>query len=234
MCATFNDLRQVAVVPGSLTRVVSSSWDFTARIWDVESGECVVVLRGHEAAVWAAYALPDSRIVTVGGDKTTRVWNGDGSQHFQLRSVHSDVVRAIAPGPRNGFVTISNDSSAIYWAPTSSGSFEPSAQLRDLHDGSFAYDIAGMPATGADRQWLFASGGEDNDIRVVHADVESGTFACVQTIVLPGVVWGVDLALNGDIVAGCSDHIARVFTRDPAAVAKSDVLESFVKSVSER
>lgn len=225
----------IAVLPGTPTRVVSSSWDMTARIWDMDSGECVVVLRGHEAAVWAAYGLPDSRIVTVGGDKTTRVWMGDGSQHIQLPGAHSDVVRAIAPGPREGFVTISNDSSAIFWAPTSSGSFEATAQMRDLHDGSFAYCITGMPsAGGSDGLWTFASGGEDNAIRIMEVNSESGQMSCVQTIMLPGVVWSVDLARNGDVVAGCSDYIARVFTRDPDAVASADVLEAFEKSVSER
>lgn len=225
----------IALLPGTPTRIVSSSWDMTARIWDVDSGECVVVLRGHEAAVWAAYGLPDSRIVTVGGDKTTRVWRGDGSQHILLPGAHSDVVRAIAPGPRDGFVTISNDSSAIFWSPLANGSFEATAQMRELHDGSFAYCISGMPSAGGDDgMWTYASGGEDNAIRIVEANGENGQMSCVQTIMLPGVVWSVDLAGNGDIVAGCSDYIARVFTRDPSAVASDEVLEAFEKSVSER
>jgi phospholipase A-2-activating protein len=224
----------VAVVPGDSGRVVSSSWDMTARVWNVASGECLFVLRGHEAAVWAAHALPDGRIVTVGGDKTARVWSADGAQHIVLPSVHSDVVRAIAPGPNAGFVTVSNDSSAVHWAPNAAGGFDPGAHLPNLHDGSFAYTVAGMPAPGGGGRWLFASGGEDNAVRVVHADAGGAELVCVQTIMLPGVVWSVALAPNGDIVAGCSDHVARVFTRDPAAVAADDVLAAFDKAVSER
>lgn len=224
----------VAVVPGGSGRVVSSSWDMTARVWDLSSGECLTVLRGHEAAVWASLPLGDGRIVTVGADKTGRIWSADGSQLFLLPSAHSDVVRAISPAPNNGFVTVSNDSSAVYWTPNSSGSYDPSAHVAGLHDGSFAYTVAGMPSPATEGVWLFASGGEDNAVRVVHADMSSGSFACVQTIMCPGVVWSVALASNGDIVAGCSDNVARVFTRDPALMASEEAQSAFEKAVSER
>lgn len=224
----------VAVAGEGSGRVVSSSWDKTARVWDVASGECLTVLRGHEAAVWASLPLEDGRIVTVGADKTGRIWSADGSQLCLLPSVHSDVVRAICPAPKGGFVTVSNDSSAIYWSPNDDGSFQPSAQLAGLHDGSFSYTVAGMQAPGDSGTWLFASGGEDNAVRVVHADVASGSFSCVQTIMCPGVVWSVALASSGDIVAGCSDNVARVFTRDTSLVATEEVQAAFEKAVSER
>jgi phospholipase A-2-activating protein len=215
---------------------VSSSWDMTARVWDLTSGECMRVLRGHEAAVWAALPMADGRVVTVAADKTIRVWSAmpDSQGHTVLPPVHTDVVRAISPGPNGGFVTVSNDSSAVYWAPNSAtGGFDASAHLPDLHDGSFSYSVSGMAHDDAS-SWLFATGGEDNAARIVHADVASGSLSCVQTIMHPGVVWSVALAANSDVITGCSDGVARVFTRDPTLAAEPEVIAAFEKSVSER
>lgn len=206
--------------------ILSSSWDCTVRVW--EGGVCKVVLRGHEAAVWAAEGLEDGRIVTVGGDRTIRVWEGDGSAHFVLPSAHGDVVRAIAAAPRGGFVTVSNDSSAVCWRPEGR-SFVAGARISDLHDGSFAYAVSASEVGG---QWVWASGGEDNAVRIVEGDGER--FECVQTIFLPGVVWTVAFTPEGDVVAGCSDGVTRVFTKNAGKVADADVIEEFEKAVAER
>ena len=47
------------------SRIVTASWDKTARIWDAATGKEIAVLRGHEGAVCSAAFSPDgSRIVT--------------------------------------------------------------------------------------------------------------------------------------------------------------------------
>ena len=57
------------------SRIVTASWDKTARVWDAASGKELVALRGHEDPVWSAAFSPDgSRIVTASADKTARVW----------------------------------------------------------------------------------------------------------------------------------------------------------------
>jgi hypothetical protein len=58
------------------SRIVTSSWDKTARIWDAATAEEIAVLRGHEDRVTSAAFSPDgSRIVTASGDKTARIWD---------------------------------------------------------------------------------------------------------------------------------------------------------------
>lgn len=44
--------------------VVSGGWDKQARVWDVENGECVSELEGHEASVWAVLVFDDQHIIT--------------------------------------------------------------------------------------------------------------------------------------------------------------------------
>src|SRR6476659_4690111 len=69
------------------SRIVTASWDKTARIWDVASARAlllarvlrlateIAVLRGHENTVTSAAFSPDgSRIVTGSSDKTARIW----------------------------------------------------------------------------------------------------------------------------------------------------------------
>jgi hypothetical protein len=56
--------------------VVTASWDHTARLWDVESGKQVGVLRGHDDVVTSAAFSPDGRrVVTASYDRTARLWD---------------------------------------------------------------------------------------------------------------------------------------------------------------
>jgi WD40 repeat protein len=75
-------------------RLVTSSDDHTARIWDVRSRRQVAVLRGHTKPVTHAFFSPNgSAIATIsgalpgaGGDRTARVW--DSHTGKQLAVLH--------------------------------------------------------------------------------------------------------------------------------------------------
>ncbi|CAN8072020.1 unnamed protein product [Agarophyton chilense] len=214
--------------------VVSASWDMTARVWSVDSGECMRVLRGHEAAVWAATQTPRGTFVTVGADKTVRLWPGQTKSEtgVLLQMAHSDVVRDIVTGPNAGFVTVANDSALVYWRETHD-SYLPLKKISNLHNGSYCYSVDSF-ADGLGK-WLFATGGEDNAVRVSECDESSmHEITPKQTIMHPGTVWSVCFCPNGDVVSACSDGVARVFTTEKAKIADQDVLASFEKAVSER
>jgi WD40 repeat protein len=58
------------------TRIVTASWDKTARIWDAATGNEIRVLRGHEDFVnSAAFSADGTRIVTASDDSTARIWD---------------------------------------------------------------------------------------------------------------------------------------------------------------
>ena len=55
------------------SRIVTASWDKTAKVWDVK-GQLLATLP-HQGVVYSAEFSPDgSRIVTASQDKTAKVW----------------------------------------------------------------------------------------------------------------------------------------------------------------
>ena len=57
-------------------RVVTASYDGTARIWDASSGQELLPLTGHTAGVWSAAFSPDGgRVVTASWDGTAHIWD---------------------------------------------------------------------------------------------------------------------------------------------------------------
>ncbi|MEY3214162.1 MAG: hypothetical protein RIT28_4643, partial [Pseudomonadota bacterium] len=56
------------------TRLVTTSWDDTLRVWDVPSGRCVAVLSGHSGRVVDVGRLGDT-LYSASWDRTVRAWS---------------------------------------------------------------------------------------------------------------------------------------------------------------
>jgi WD40 repeat protein/tRNA A-37 threonylcarbamoyl transferase component Bud32 len=64
-------------------RVLTTSADKTARIWNAMTGALVATLQGHEQAVVSASFSPDgSRVATISRDETARTWDAASGQHL--------------------------------------------------------------------------------------------------------------------------------------------------------
>jgi len=67
--------------------VLTTSSDCTAKVWNVLTGECILTISGHTAAVNAACATPDLKwVATASDDGTAKVWAVDGVMQTAMLS----------------------------------------------------------------------------------------------------------------------------------------------------
>ncbi|XP_041976319.1 phospholipase A-2-activating protein [Aricia agestis] len=205
------------VKPGQESGIVlSSSWDNTARVWNVNSPQMApLVLKGHQAAVWSTIVLGNGTYATASADKTIKVWRKDGALITTLTG-HTDCVRDLSLASSETFLSCSNDASIRLW--TNKG------ECLNTYFGhtNYIYSISVNPTL----EHSFASCGEDGSLRIWQAG------DCIRELRLPvQSVWSVVCLDNGDIVTGSSDGLIRVFTKDPLRYAEESVLKQFDSDV---
>src|SRR5579862_7332430 len=102
------------------SRIVTASWDATARVWDARTGATLAKLSGHKAWLNSAAFSPDGlRVVTASWDKTARVWDARTGAVIATLSGHKDAVNSAAFSPDGSrVITASNDNTARIWDAT--------------------------------------------------------------------------------------------------------------------
>jgi WD40 repeat protein len=98
-------------------RVVTASYDNTARLWDALTGQPLGSPMRHEDSVVAASFGPDgTRVVTASDDKTARLWNGFTGQPLGSPMRHESDVFGVSFSPDGKrVVTASDDKTARLW-----------------------------------------------------------------------------------------------------------------------
>jgi WD40 repeat protein len=86
-------------------RIVTASWDNTARLWEADTGKPIgEPLTGHAGPVWSAAFSPDGkRIVTASWDKTARLWRIFATTQELVSHAKADIPRCLTPAQRNAF-----------------------------------------------------------------------------------------------------------------------------------
>jgi WD40 repeat protein len=75
------DIVQSAASSPDGNRLISGSWDGTAKMWNVASGQLLRTFDGHTGRVYGAEFLADVRkVATAGGDGTIRIWDSETGQ----------------------------------------------------------------------------------------------------------------------------------------------------------
>jgi phospholipase A-2-activating protein len=169
--------------------LVSGSWDATAKIWDLESGECTATLQGHKYATTVT-RLSNGQIVTGSQDGVLHLWEAAGTQVRQVQA-HSDIIRQIIEVPDVGILTCSNDTEIKLFG---FGTLDEYSKFDQLHE-KFIFALASLGGTD------FVSGGEDNRFKTYIGGKEQ------DEILLPSTVWNIviDFSQDKDIIIACGD-----------------------------
>ena len=149
--------------------LVTGGSDNTAKIWDVNTGELIYTLSGHNGEVSAvAYSQDGEEIVTGSQDSIGRLWRtGTGTEPITL-SGHNTAVNSLAynsSGTR--LASSSMDNIAIIWNPENGTIL----QTLNRHDG-IVNDIAFAPNDD-----FLATASEDRIVR--YFDVQTGEVIAV-------------------------------------------------------
>jgi WD40 repeat protein len=97
--------------------LVSGSSDLTIRLWDVQQGNCLGILRGHTDSLRALSFSPDGQVLASGGsDSTIRLWDIQQQRCLKVLLGHSSLIEAIAFEPTSQvLVSGSLDQTIRYW-----------------------------------------------------------------------------------------------------------------------
>jgi WD40 repeat protein len=79
----------------SLDKIVSGSQDFTVRIWSFESGQCLMVLRGHQGPI-RCVRFDRELVVSSSDDSTVKVWRLNSGILIHTLVGHTAAVDSVA------------------------------------------------------------------------------------------------------------------------------------------
>ncbi|QCD88520.1 phospholipase A-2-activating protein [Vigna unguiculata] len=230
--------------------IVSGGMDTLVFVWDLNTGEKVHTLKGHQLQV-TGIVFDEGDVVSSSVDCTLKRWRN--GQPVETWEAHKAPVQAVIKLPSGEFVTGSSDTTLKLWrGKTCVHTFEGhSDTVRGLsvmsglgilsasHDGSLRlWAVSGevlMEMVGhtaivysvdSHASGLIVSGSEDRFAKVWKDGV------CVQSIEHPGCVWDAKFMENGDIVTACSDGVVRIWTVDQNNVAEQQELDLYTSQLS--
>ena len=139
-------------------RVATGSDDHTAKLWDLQTTNSPITLRGHDDWILCTAMSPDESVLSTGGaDGTVRLWNTrSGELQFVLRG-HTDEVLCMS---------FAADGSIL-----ATGGSDKSVRLWNVNEGvsikvlTGHIDFVNCLAVSPDGRML-ATGSYDNDIRL--------------------------------------------------------------------
>ncbi|EST07268.2 WD40 repeat [Kalmanozyma brasiliensis GHG001] len=176
--------------------VISGGCDRDVRVWDLRTGECKHILRGHTSTVRCLKVL-DGKPIAVSGsrDSTLRVWNVETGEQVHLLAGHQHSVRCIE----------------VAGNQVASGSYDGTCRIWDLDTGRCLHTLRGhihyIYAVAFDGKRV-ATGSLDSTVRVWSAE----TGECLALFQGHTSLVGQLQLLDNTLVTGGSDGRVIVFS----------------------
>ena len=205
-----HDVYDLAISPDGKQALAGSYYHNISSMWDLETGERLLTLEGHDEAVRSVTFSPNrGRAATVSDDNSLMLWSLEtGEPLFILKAGDSDLLDLeITPDGRQAF-TISRDGGLLAWDLVDAAEVRSFGQHQDM-----IYDVAYSPDGS---QVLSSSGTSSPAVPVTDAslrlwDLESG--AQLQFMPLPvDVIMQVAVAPDGlRGLSASSDGVVRLW-----------------------
>ncbi|ODQ82401.1 hypothetical protein BABINDRAFT_159004 [Babjeviella inositovora NRRL Y-12698] len=107
----------VRAIAGHGTTVVSGSYDHTIRVWDLVTGVCKFVLRGHSDRIYSTVLdTKRNRCISGSMDATVRIWDLETGECLYVLEGHSSLVGLLELSD-DTLVSAAADSSLRVWNP---------------------------------------------------------------------------------------------------------------------
>ena len=200
-------VRCVKLSPDGL-KIASASDDGTAAIWDAESGQRLLVLRGHggPCVICVGWSPDGKRVASGGVDKLIVIWDAaTGTQIMKLQG-HSAVVTCVLFGAETSIlVSASYDGTIVVWGLGEGGEATVKRTLRG-HTGAVTSISLSPHGT------YMASASDDKSVRLWEvATGQQGRVLKGHTGWVRSVTWSRD---GKHIVSGGEDKSVRLWEAD--------------------
>ena len=177
--------------------VVSGSWDYTLRIWDSATGQCLQTLEGHKNRVSCVAVLPDAIVVSGSDDCTLRIWDTTTGKCLHTLEGHKNRVSCMAVLPGGVVVSGSDDYTLRIWDAATGQCL----QTLEGHQSRIS-----CMAVLADE--ILVSGSDDNTLRIWDA----ATGQCLHILIgHQRRVSCVTILPNEMVVSGSDDRTLKVW-----------------------
>ncbi|CBN78813.2 WD repeat-containing protein (Partial), partial [Ectocarpus siliculosus] len=99
----------VAFFGSQCDRLLTGSYDETAKLWDLKTGLALQKFQGHTDGITFVMPGPDGRVLTASEDRTLRVWDVDTGECLRVIRSHSGAVTSLCLAGPDRIVTGSSD-----------------------------------------------------------------------------------------------------------------------------
>ncbi len=209
------------------TRIVTASYDGTARIWDAATGDRLNEFSGHTEKVQSAAFSPDGRrIVTASYDNTARIWDAATGSELKVLRGHDGALMSAAFSPDGSrIVTASFDDTGRIWdAATGEQLHVLNGHKTGLFSAAFSPDGARIVTASGDepiRIWdvatgreIEAPGGREGRILSAMFSPDGGSIVTASAD-LTIRIWNDADGKDTDILSGYTDTVySAVFSPD--------------------
>ncbi len=166
---TFTTMWGVAFSPDGQV-LATGNWDYQVYLWDVATGNQLLICSGHTDKVWSVAFHPRGNLLASGSDdQTIKLWDSHTGECIRTFTGHTGCVRSLAFAPSGEFLF--------------SGSADRTIRQWDVDTGQWVQVLQGHTAgvwsiALSDDGCLLASGGDDLTIKLW----STATGCCLKTL----------------------------------------------------